>query len=287
MLLRYVIKVARVDSLKTILRDYFAIKDDDTITEIELDLSPCIFLRSNFTAVFGGILKLEKIKGKEIFVRSPLNKKVETILSKNNFLPSLFPHKFAKIVDNYGTVIEHNKMEIDDNEALEKFMDYFSYDLLVKRGLNDLSEPLLKKIIQKIYELFVNSFIHSKSITEIYSAGQFFPSENKMYFTIVDMGVGIKDNVNKFNGTTYNGYEAIEWALQESHGTTGEGGLGLSLLKDLILQSDGKLEIVSDDGFYQINNKIIRKETMHNKFDGTIINIVFNTNQEEYTKKEI
>ncbi len=189
---------------------------------------------------------------------------------------------YCKIHDNYGTVIEYNRMNIGDSIALEKFMDYFSYDLLVERGLNNLSKSLLKKIIQKIYELFINSFIHSNSLTPIYSAGQFFPKEDKMYFTIVDMGVGIKYNVNKYNQTNYNSCEAIEWALKESNSTTGEGGLGLSLLEELIIQGNGKLEIISDDGFYQIKNKIVKQELLSKKFEGTIINIVFDTDKNKY-----
>ena len=53
-----------------------------------------------------------------------------------------------------------------------------------------------EKIVEAICEIFVNAQIHSE--TEfIYTCGQFYPQNNKIEFTIVDTGVGFRENVNK------------------------------------------------------------------------------------------
>lgn len=78
------------------------------------------------------------------------------------------------------------------------------------------------------------------------------------------------------------GVDAIKWALEDKHSTTGEGGLGLSLLMELIRISKGSIEIVSGDGYYGIKNAREVSEVLDKPFGGTIISIELNTHSEKY-----
>lgn len=55
------------------------------------------------------------------------------------------------------------------------------------------------------------------------------------------------------------------------------GGLGLSVLTEFIKLNEGKFQIISDDGFYELGTSE-RAEFLDNPFPGTIVNMEFLTN---------
>ncbi len=135
-------------------------------------------------------------------------------------------------------------------------------------------------------------FRHSKSKLGFFCSGQLDDKQKIINFTIVDSGITIKTNINryfedlkkdnkkildfsKFN--ELNGYDAIKWALENGNSTTGKGGFGLNLLQELILKSGGRLEIISNDGYFYINNGIIREQKLDYDFEGTIVSIGLST----------
>ena len=212
---------------------------------------------------------------------------VKTVLSKNNFFP-IFT-ELPKLNDASQSVIEYERFDLDElgkqNIFFEKLL---KDDMLKTKGVTNLSDKVLKNVSKNIIELFDNAREHSKSTQGIYIAGQFFPQKHKFDFTIVDMGVGIAKNVNSFLGVKLEAGEAINWAMTKQNSTrVGEpGGLGLALLKELIMKSNGKLEVVSNDGYYFIKNQKEAYETLGVEFEGTIINIEFNIDGKKYFLKE-
>jgi K+-sensing histidine kinase KdpD len=159
---------------------------------------------------------------------------------------------------------------------------------LKQKGVTNLSDKVLKIVSKNIIELFDNTREHSKSTQGIYIAGQFFKEKQKFDFTIVDMGVGIVENVNSFLNEKLKSGEAIHWAMQKQNSTRiGEpGGLGLALLKELIMKSNGKIEVISNDGYYFIKNQEEGFEDLDIIFQGTIINIEFNIDGQIYSLKD-
>ena len=75
--------------------------------------------------------------------------------------------------------------------------------------------------------------------------------------------------------------ESIKWALTEGN-TTKEGdqpgGLGLKLIKDFIQINKGKLQIVSQFGYYEFSMHGESYQELNYEFPGTCINIEINTN---------
>ena len=55
------------------------------------------------------------------------------------------------------------------------------------------------------------------------------------------------------------------------------GGIGLAILREFININNGKIQIVSDDGFYQLDTNGVQKKLFSGPFPGTIINIQFKT----------
>lgn len=242
---------------------------------------------------------LEILKNREIEVeiKKPKSPKVLNAMKRINFLSAFCDEENKD--DTYKTMVKYTNIPLEDNALpLQQFYVYFIHQFMGK--VENLSPKLQKKILQKIFELFSNVFRHSESVLGLYCSGQFYPKQDKFNFTIVDNGVTIRRNVNKYLQKEFlkertavekllgikfepkNAIDAIKWALIDNNSTTGEGGLGLSLLMDLIKASDGSIEIVSGNGYYGIKNaKEVSKE-LKKSFEGTIISIELNTHSGTY-----
>jgi hypothetical protein len=282
-------KITKINSLNDAINYHNKIINcaDETIV---LDFSSTSFIRNNFISIIG--LALEIQKDKNINIVEPKNAKIKNALKNIGFLSKY--SECTKGIDINNTMIQYTNIE-KENEDYYQFLEYFISQL--NRKVNNLSDSLRYKIIQKIGEQFSNVFRHSESELGFFCSGQFYPSKDEFYFTIVDNGVTIKNNVNKYlrklakenkgflNLKKYkekSGLESIEWALINENSTTGSGGFGLNLLKDLIIKSKGNLEIISNDGYYKITNGQISGETLKNKFDGTIVSICLSTDNSTY-----
>ncbi|MFK7780392.1 MAG: hypothetical protein QM490_04545 [Candidatus Gracilibacteria bacterium] len=261
---------------------------------IILDFSSAGFIRNNYLSIIGLALEMKIKENKQIQIIEPIKPKVKESLENIGFL-SQFTNNIVG-TDIHNTMVGYKNIDLNDWDGLYEFYTYFEQQL--NKNVNNLSSELSNKIIQKIFELFSNVFRHSKSKLGFFCSGQFYPDNHKFYFTIVDGGVTIKNNVNEYLKSIFddnkglknilkkyeekNGIETIKWALIGNHSTTGEGGLGLSLLKELIEKSKGTLEIISNDGYYSIKDGVESEEVIKSNFNGTIISIGLNTNESTY-----
>ena len=95
----------------------------------------------------------------------------------------------------------------------------------------------------------------------------------------MDTGIGFKNQINKRFNSSLNAVQAIVWAIQDKK-TTKEGvpgGIGLAVLKEFIEKNKGKMQIVSNDGFYQFDCKEEVSKQFMGQFPGTIVNLQFRT----------
>lgn len=290
-------KIRKIDRLSDAVKFYRDIMDyDDNM--ISLDFSNASFIRNNYLSILGLALELQKKDGKGIEIIPPLATTVKNSMKRIGFLSRFSDDSIG--IDNNNTMVKYTHIPLENyDQSLSEFYMYFKQQL--ERKVQNLSPELSNKIIQKIFELFSNVFRHSESELGLFCSGQFYPSNDKFYFTIVDGGVTIKNNVNKYFNNKFNknktlgdkifgtkkfesksGLEAIKWSMEEKHSTTGEGGLGLSLLRDLIMKSNGVLDIVSNDGYYFIRNNKVGGNILKSSFDGTIISIGLDTDINKY-----
>lgn len=209
---------------------------------------------------------------------------IERILLKNDFLSY---YGRARITDNHHTTIKFLKLKPTDGKFFKK---YVIEELIGRAELPQMSALLKEKMTEAIYEIFVNAQIHS-NCDNIYTCGQFFPRENKIEFTIVDNGIGFKRKINERFDKNLSAVQAIEWAVKDRHTTKVgiTGGIGLAFLKEFVTKNNGKMQIVSDDGFYQFDNQAEIIRTFNGSFCGTIVNLQFRTDDTNsyLLKKEI
>lgn len=243
-------------------------KDKDFGT-IQIELRQ--WFAANMSATLGAIL--------DIFVNNINtikfdfhNPNIERILLKNDFL-SYFG--YSRIMDNHHTTIRFLKLKPTDGKY---FNNYVVDELIGRAELPHMSVLVKEKIAEAIYEIFVNAQIHSGS-KHIYTCGQFYPRDNKIEFTIVDTGIGFKKKVNDRFNSNLSSVQAIKWAIQDKNTTKIgiTGGIGLALLKEFIEKNRGKIQIISDDGFYQFDLQGEIGQFFNGAFPGTIVNLQFRT----------
>lgn len=231
------------------------------------------FFSANMCSALGGILDKFNSNLNDIHF-DYIHPNVERIMLKNDFLTY---YGRNRALDTYNTTIKFQKLKKSDG----KFFKNYVIDELIEGHQFDLpkmSVGVKEKIVEAIYEIFVNAQIHSE--TEfIYTCGQFFPKKNKIEFTIVDTGIGFKNRVNKRFKTNLSAEKVILWAVKDRN-TTKEGitgGLGLAILKEFIQKNKGKMQIVSNEGFYQLDYSNEFTRTFRGEFPGTIVNLQFST----------
>ncbi len=204
---------------------------------------------------------------------SNLRSPIETILSKNGFLSH---YGRAKKQDTYGTTIEYKRFEQRDDRYFAAYVE----ENLVGKGIPEMSEGLRKKFIESIFEIFSNAVIHSRTEMGIFSCGQFFPKKKRLVFSISDLGIGIRQTVEEHTGQDLTAEQAIAWAM-DGRNTTKDGpipgGLGLKLLREFITMNKGRIQIVSDRGYWELSEGKISTRAFSEPFPGTTVNIEINT----------
>lgn len=240
-------------------------------SDIHIELKQ--WFSANMSAALGAILDTFTANVNTIHF-DHIDSSIESILRKNNFLMYYGKQKF---IDVNNTTIKFQKLKPTDGKY---FKIYVIKELIEGHGsdLPTMTEGVKEKIVEAIYEIFVNAQIHSE--TEfIYTCGQFYPQKNKIEFTIVDTGIGFREKVNRRFESNLTASQALQWAVQDRRTTKVgiSGGIGLAVLKEFIAKNKGKMQIVSSDGFYQYSGDEELIDQFEGEFPGTIVNLQFRT----------
>jgi hypothetical protein len=238
-----------------------------------LDFKHTYWLEANLCAALGAILsRLQEEFVSVSFV--DVNSSVERILSKNHFLSNFGSEVLP---DTHQTTIKFRKFKVSEEKA---FKNYLDEELLSQPDLPNMSPLLKSKINKSIFEIFNNANIHGHC-KHVFTCGQYFPQKKRLAFTIADLGQTIKYNVNHYLGKTLSGAEAISWAVEEGNTTktgTIPGGLGLSLIRDFLKLNNGRIQIVSSNGYWEERKGVIFAKEFENTLTGTIVNLDININ---------
>ena len=256
------------DGYKQIAEFYNEFKDE---SDLKIFLSLDTWFGANMCSPLGSVMNKLESNGHS-FHFDYIKPDIQKILCKNKFLGK---YGFEKITDQNQTTIQF--LILKPNQGQE-FLTYIQTELLRRPELPKLSELLKKKMTESIFEIFQNAKTHSKS-EEIITCGQFFPNKNTIEFSITDIGIGIKENVCNFFKRDVSAAKAIEWAIQSGHSTKNNitGGLGFAILREFTEKNQGKINIVSDSGFYEFEKGADIFKEIPCPFPGTTINMRFQT----------
>ncbi len=139
---------------------------------------------------------------------------------------------------------------------------------------------LLKKFRESVFEIFSNAVIHSQTKLGIFSCGQYFPKRHRLDFSFADLGIGIRQNVLKNAELDLRADLAIAWATDGQNTTKRgriPGGLGLKLLREFITLNGGRIQIVSDTGYWSLEAGQVHTAQIRLPFPGTVVSIEIDT----------
>ena len=243
------------------------------LDSVLIDMQATRWFDADMCAAFGAILYSLEKRLNEVNL-TQLRRDIETILSKNGFLSH---YGRVKIPDEYGTTIPYQRFDVKDDHY---FASYIEDELIHRSEIPKMSPGLLKKFRESVFEIFSNAVLHSHTELGIFSCGQFFPRQDRLDFTVADLGVTIPENIKNYTGSELSPEEAIIWATKEGHTTKRDnlpGGLGLKILCDFIHLNGGCLQIVSDAGYWQLKDSKIATKPLTYSFPGTVVSIEINT----------
>ncbi len=241
--------------------------------DIDIDMSTTNWFDADMCAAFGAILyrlseNLNTVK------LTNIRTNVASILSKNGFLSN---YGREKIPDRWGTTIRYQRFDVKDDRY---FSGYIENELMQRSEIPAMSPGLLKKFRESIFEIFSNAVLHSQTRLGIFSCGQFFPTRNRLDFSVTDLGIGIRRNVKENAGLDLTPEGAITWATEGCNTTKrGQipGGLGLKLLGEFINLNGGRIQIVSDAGYWQQAGSQTVTARLNEPFPGTVVSVEINT----------
>ena len=246
---------------------------DRFFDSLNIDMSGTTWLDADMCAAFGAILYYlsERLNTVNLTGIKPA---VAAILSKNGFLSN---YGREKIPDRWGTTIPYKRFDVKDDRY---FADYIENRLVQRSEIPIMSSGLQKKFRESIFEMFSNAVLHSQTKMGIFSCGQFFPKRNRLDFSVADLGIGIRQNVKENLDLELSPEDAINWATEGNHTTKrGQipGGLGLKLLGEFIDLNGGRIQIVSDAGYWKRERRRITAARLKWPFPGTVVSVEINT----------
>jgi hypothetical protein len=241
--------------------------------DIDMDMSTTTWFDADMSAAFGAILYRlsENLNMVKLINIKP---SVADILSKNGLLSN---YGREKIPDHWGTTVPYQHFDVKDDRH---FVGYIESELMSHSEIPSMSSGLRKKFRESIYEIFSNAVIHSQTKEGIFSCGQLFPKKRSLAFSIADLGIGIYWNVRENEKLDLTPEDAIKWATEERNTTKRgriSGGLGLKLLREFIDLNGGRIQIVSDAGYWSRAGKKTVTSRLSEPFPGTVVSVEINT----------
>lgn len=241
----------------------------------ELELTLPYWFDANMCAPFGAILSLLKKRDIDILLKG--SPQVKKILQKNKFLPN-FGFNVSAIPDEYDSTIEYKQFNVKNNNQFKEYVtNHFGENV---HGMPKMDSELLRGFRKSLHEIFGNSVYHSDT-ENIFACGQHFYLQNRLDFSIVDLGIGFHKNIERKIGLQLCPQDAIVWAMKEDQtskqGGTVPGGLGLKMIKEFIEKNDGRMQILTYDGYWEFAKGRTTINTFNDEFPGTIVNIEINT----------
>jgi len=246
--------------------------NNHTLDTIDVDFSACTWFDANMSAPIG-VVFAHAVDDLNTLKPCGLRSGVETIFAKNEFLTGF---GFPKRLDIHGTTIPYRRFSATDDRYFAAYLNQH----LRGKDLPIMSEDLSQRFKNSILEIFVNASMHADSALGIFSCGQYFPKQHRLDFCVADAGIGIRRKIHQELGLKMNSDKAIEWALQEGNTTRKgnvPGGLGLKLIREFIAMNRGRIQIVSDRGYWEFSPAGETLTRIDKAFPGTVINIEINT----------
>ncbi|MEP2446579.1 MAG: ATP-binding protein [Balneola sp.] len=248
----------------------------------ELNFSLCNFLRPNAVAFIGGIVRYSKFSRIKVTINwDSVSDTIRMNLAQNGFIKS----HIGEIESWEGNSVpyrEDNLADFDEKAIIDHLLNnWLSFDRI------NLSKKLKNDIVDVVLEVFINAKEHSETKVPIISCGQYYPRLKELCITVIDFGIGIPENVRKYNNDkTIKAGNALKWAFALGASTAKEAegrGNGLNRLSNFIEFNEGKMFIFSHAGSAITTKSGTEFTNFKDKFfPGTIVSITMKCSKDTF-----
>lgn len=143
-----------------------------------------------------------------------------------------------------------------------------------------LENEIKNELISKIYEVFSNSFTHSK-VNKVFCCG-YYNQQKSLIFSIYNIGIGIPESVNNYlrdcNMEQLGEADALKWAWQQGNSSLNgkidyPRGAGFQILESFAKENQGDILVGSNGSYCQVSQKKKVFSNLENPILGTFFSM--------------
>jgi hypothetical protein len=257
--------------IKQLFRLYHQGRDFSNLT-LSIDMYKLEWIDANLSSLFYAILY-------KLAVENNLRFSTDVSYLKNKF-DVLFRNGFfvneEEVIDERKSTVVLKEFLPGDDKA---YISYIEHDLMNHRGMPKFSKEVKQGILNELIEVYTNIGLHARTDHPFFVCGQYYPKQENLIFTIVDLGVGFLTPINEKIPAIDNDFDAIMWALEKSNTTKvgTPGGLGLYQLRKYCENNNSDMQILTGDIFWssELASTVFDFRKFPQPFVGTTINLIF------------
>lgn len=241
--------------------------------DVILDFGENIWFNAELTTFLGAVITRFNNNGFRVYI-SELSNKVELILKKNGFLTAYGLKSGTE--DTYETTIPFYFVPAKSIKEIDQYLDEKVFSKISKLRESTISPSGIELMENAVYEVVHNIKEHSES-THVIMCGQYYPTKEKVVFTIADIGVSLPKKVSENMDYLISDLECIDWAVKKGNSTKEiqSSGLGLYDISNQLGKS-GRLHIISRNAYWVMEKgNITSKKTLDHTYFGTLLNLEF------------
>lgn len=239
---------------------------------ISIDLGRLTWIDAHLSAPLLVLVRRSELNNNVVTFQN-ISDPIRQILSKNKFLQEVRP-------DRYNTTMPVSQFTPSDGIVFSEYAKKH----LGRPEMPKMSRSLQERFFEGVDELFANSALHAQSLTPIVVSGQFFPKLGRFDIAICDGGRGFQGALRDALRVDMPAEAAIDWAMTPNNTTRqGDipGGLGSKILREFIQLNNGKLIVVSNDGYWRQHGSVVSKQKLKYSFPGSFVILEIDTTDQK------
>lgn len=244
-----------------------------------IDLSLVTFFKPFALIYLGMFLRFHNSKGKAFAVKGPKDQPAHSYLTMQNFWARFnFNPDVINAKNLYRFTNRTSLNDIADIEKRDRIAEDITREVLFVLHANAV--PRANIIAELVSELVDNFACHSQRTLAAITM-QYYPNMHRTVFVVGDCGIGIRESLSSNPKHSHlahcDHHQAMLEAFEPLVSRKPEGGTGLTMVRDSVIDYDGYLILTSGDEYVKIDRNRTEYGSMAYDLPGVQIELSFPT----------